>query len=96
MRELDLVRAAILVVRDETKVLARRKRLETSDINPVLGLDFIIVGGVDEGERKHAPLLQVRLVDTRKRADYDSETTKVARLESGVLTRRALTIVVVT
>lgn len=62
----------------------------------VVGLNLVVVGGVSEGKRKHTLLLQVGLVDTGERTGDDGKTTKVAGLESSVLTRRALTVVPVT
>ena len=80
----------------EREVLAGRERLEAEDIDLVRRADFVVVFGVGEGQGKHALLLQVRLVDTGERAGDDGKTTKEARLERGVLTRRTLTVVVVT
>lgn len=70
--------------------------LGAEKVDLVVGLDLLVVGGVREGEGKHTLLLQVGLVDTSEGAGDDSETAKVAGLESGVLTGRALTVVPVT
>lgn len=88
-------RAAILGVDTESDGLADGD-LSAEQVNTVLGVDLLIVGGVSEGQRKHTLLLQVGLVDTGKAASDDSETTQVTRLQSGVLTRTSLTVVPVT
>lgn len=73
-----------------------RKWDSVEETHLVIGLDLVVVGGVSEGKRKHTLLLQVGLVDTGERTGDDGKTTEVARLESSVLTRRALTVVPVT
>ena len=87
---------AISVLHNESKVLARSERLKTVDGNLVAGLDLIVVGGVDKGQRKHALLLQVGLVDTGEGASNDSKTTEETGLESSVFTGGTFTVVVVT
>ena len=96
MRKLDLVLAAILVLANERQVLAGGEALEAKDVELVIRLDLVVVGGVCEGQRKHALLLQVRLVDTSKGPDDDCQTTEVTRLKGGVLTRGTFTVVAVT
>lgn len=49
-----------------------------------------------KGEWQHALLLEVGLMDARKRLDNDGNTTQVARLQRSVLTAAALPIVLVT
>jgi hypothetical protein len=49
-----------------------------------------------EPEGEHALLLEVGLVDTSERADNDGAATEETGLEGGVLTRRTLTVVLVT
>ena len=85
--ELNLVLGTVLVLDGERQVLARRKGLETKDVDLVRRLDLLVVIGVDEREREHALLLQVRLVDTSERASDDGKTAEETGLESGVLTR---------
>ena len=92
----NLLLRAIAVLEHEREVLTGRKRLEAEDIDPVIRADLLVVGGIGEREREHTLLLQVRLVDTGEGAGDDSKTTEEAGLESGVLTRRTLTVVVVT
>lgn len=61
--------------------------------NRILGLNLVVVGRFGEGERKHTLLLQVGLVDTGKASGDDSKTTKMAGLESSVLTGATLAVV---
>jgi hypothetical protein len=62
---------------------------------PVGGRDLVVVGGVGKGERQHALLLQVGLMDARKGLDNDGHTAQVARLKRGVLAAGALAVVLV-
>ena len=87
--------AAIGGVDNEGKGLARLE-LGAEDIDTVIRSDLVVVGGVSESKREHTLLLQVGLVDTSERAGDDGKTTKVTGLKSGVLSRRALTVVPVT
>lgn len=80
----------------ESQILPWRKRLQTKNIDLVVGLDLVVIRRIDKRERKHALLLQVCLVDTRKRANNDGQSTKVAWLERRVLTGGTLTIVGIT
>ena len=95
VRELDLEVLAVLGVDLHGDGLANGE-LSAEDVDLVLGAELVVVGGVREGEGKHTLLLQVGLVDTSEGAGDDGETAKVTGLESGVLTRRALTVVPVT
>lgn len=79
----------------EGQVLARGEGGKTSDVNLVGSLELVVVLGVDEGKGKHTLLLQVGLVDTGEAADDDGKTTEEAGLKGSVLTRRTLTVVVV-
>lgn len=94
--KLDLLRGAVLVLNDEGEVFARSKALQTLDVNLVGTLDTVVVGRVDEGERKHTLLLQVGLVNTGEGADDDGKTTEETGLKSSMLTGRTFTVVVVT
>ena len=91
----DVVGLAILGVDTEGHGLANGD-LGGEQVNLVLGLDLVVVGGVGEGQRQHTLLLQVGLVDTSEGAGDDGQTTQVAGLQSGVLTRATLTVVPVT
>lgn len=71
----------------ESQVLAGLEVLEAEDIDLVVWTNLVVVGGVNEGQSKHALLLQVGFVDTGKAADDDGETAEEAGLEGGVLTR---------
>ena len=95
MRERDLLRRAVLMVEAQRQVLARRDALEAEDVDLVARPHLLVVRGVDERQREHALLLQVRLVDARERARDDREPAEEARLERGVLARGALAVVVV-
>lgn len=81
---------------NEGQVLARSERFETKNVDLVGRLELVVVGGIGEGQGKHALLLQVGLVDTGERPDNDGETTEVTWLESCVLTGRTLAVVGVT
>ena len=63
--------------------------------NPVLWLDAFIVGGVGKGKRQHALLLQVCLVDARKRPCDDGDAAEVAAFQGGVLPAAPLPVVLV-
>lgn len=95
VREGDLESLTVGGLDTESDGLANSK-LSAEDVDLVIGVDPVVVGGVGEGERKHTLLLEVGLMDTSERAGDDGETTKVAGLESGVLTRRTLTVVPIT
>lgn len=56
---------------------------------------LIVIGRIGEGQRQHALLLQVRLVDARKRLDNDRPAAQMTGLQSGVLSRRTLTVVLI-
>ena len=74
----------------EHQVLARRKRLQTTNIHPVVRLYPVIIRGIGKRQRKHAVLFQVRLMNPRKRAHNDREAAEIARLERGLLARGPL------
>jgi len=93
--QLDLVGSTVLGL-DAHGDRLTGSQLSAEDVDLVIRLDAVIVGGVDESERKHTLLLQVGLVDTSEGAGNDGETAQVAGLQSGVLTGRALTVVPVT
>lgn len=95
MRKGNLEGLAILGVDDHGHRLADSE-LSAEDVDLVIGLDLVVVGGVREGEGKHTLLLQVGLVDASEGAGDDGETAKVTGLESGVLAGRPLTVVPVT
>lgn len=96
VRERDLLLGPVRVLEHERQVLAGRERLEAEDVDLVVRARLVVVRGVDEREREHALLLEVRLVDTRERAGDDREAAEESRLERGVLAGGALTVVVVT
>ena len=86
---------SILMLCHKRQILPWRKALEPQNINLVIRLNLIIICRVHKRQRQHALLLQVRLVDTRKRADNDSEATEIAWLERGVLTGGTFAVVMV-
>ena len=55
----------------------------------VVAADPVVVCSLGEGQRQHALLLQVGLVDPRERLDDNGAAAQVARLQSGVLARRS-------
>jgi len=95
VRKSNVESGAVLGVDDHGYGLADSK-LGGEDIDLVIGLDLVVVGGVREGEGKHTLLLEVGLVDTSERAGDDGKTTEVAGLKSGMLARRSLAVVPVT
>jgi hypothetical protein len=90
------VLGSVGVLGNHGQVLARSEGIKTQDIDLVGTLDPVVVLGVSEGEGKHTLLLQVGLVDTGEAADDDGKTTEETGLKGSVLTRRSLTVVVVT
>lgn len=81
---------------DESQVLSWRKGLQAKNIDLVVGLYLVVIRRINESQCKHALLLQICLVDTGKRADNDSQSTKIAWFQSSVLTRGTLAIVGIT
>ncbi len=56
----------------------------------------VVVLGIGKGERQHALLLEVGLVDAGKALDDDGAAAKVAGLQRGVLAAAALAVVFLT
>lgn len=83
------------MLRNKRQVLTRRKALQPQNINPITRLDLIVVSRVYKRQRKHSLLLQVRLVDARKRPYDDRQTAEEAGLEGSVFAGGTLTVVVV-
>ena len=96
MCERDLILGTIAVLYHKRQVLAWREGLKTEDIHAVIRANLVVVFRVCKRERKHALLLQVRLVDMSKGPDNDCQTTEVTRLKGSVLTRGTFTVVAVT
>ena len=67
---------------------------ETLSGDLVAARDLIVVGLVDKCERDDTLLLQVGLVNTGERLGDDEASAEVTGLQSGVLTGRTLTVVV--
>jgi hypothetical protein len=84
------------VLGNQRQVLSWRKGIQSLDGNPIAGLDLVVVGGVDKSEREHALLLQVGFMDTGKGPSDDGKTSEETGLESGVFTRGAFAVVMVT
>jgi len=76
--------------------LALSEVLKVKKGDTIITRDAVVVSGVDEGKSKDTLLLKVGLVDTSEAASDDGNTTKVTRLDSGVLAAAALTVVAVT
>lgn len=74
---------------------SRGKRLDTAESNGIVSSDLVVVSGVHESEREHTLLLEVGLMDTSETLDNDGGTSEVTGLKSSVLTRRTLTIVII-
>lgn len=71
MAELDVEGGTVLGVDTQGDGLANLE-LSAEEVDLVLGLDLVVVGGVGEGKRKHTLLLQVGLVlkeDVSSRSD---------------------------
>lgn len=96
MRKLDLLRTPILPLQHHRQIPPRRKTLQALNRHLIARPHLLIIVRVRKREREHALFLQVRLVDTRERADDDGETAEEARFECGVLTGGTFTVVVVT
>ncbi|KAI6748867.1 hypothetical protein HG531_007814 [Fusarium graminearum] len=73
-------------------VLEHLVKTDSGDL--VTSCDLVVVSLVLESQGDNTLLLEVGLVDTGKRLGQDNAGTEVARLESSVLTGRALAIVV--
>jgi hypothetical protein len=95
MSELDLLRLSTLMLKNKRQVLSRCEALQALNIDMIVGLDLIVIGGVDKRERKHALLLEVGLVDTSEGAGNDSQSTEETWLECGMFAGGALTVVVI-
>ena len=87
---------AIRVFGNQGEVYSRSELLKAFDVNSVLWSELIVVRRVDEGQSKHALLLEVSLMNTGKAADDDGQTTEEAGLQSGMFTRGAFAVVVIT
>lgn len=96
MGKSKLLCRAIRLLHLESEVLAGSEALQAKDGNLIRRADLVVVGGVGEGESKHALLLQVGFVDTSEGTDDDGKTTEVAGLKSSVLTGGAFTVVGIT
>ncbi len=68
---------------------------EPQDADAVVLADLVVDGRIVEGQRQHALLLQVGLVDPGEAAHDDGPTAAEAGLHGGVLTARALAPVLV-
>jgi hypothetical protein len=90
------VNLSVLVSGNQCQVFAFSEFLETLNVDVIVTLELVIVGGINESEGEHALLLQVGLVDTGKAADDDGQTTEVSGLKSSMFTAGTLTIVRVT
>lgn len=88
--------SSVVVLNNESEVLARGEGLDADNVDFVSTLNLVVILGVDEGQSKHALLLQVGFVNTGKGADNDGSSTKEARLKSSMLTGGTFTVVVVT
>jgi len=95
VRELGFPGNTVLGVDTERHGLAYGE-LGAHEVDLVVEIDLVVVLRSGESEGKETLLLQVGLVDTSERADDDSDGTKVAGLESSVLTGRPLSVVPVT
>ncbi len=92
----DLILGAVLVLGKERNLGALSELGNTENVNKVIGANLVVVSGVGELEGEHTLLAQVGLVDTSERTGNDGATTRKTGLKSGVLTRRTLTVVLVT
>jgi hypothetical protein len=80
----------------QRQILPRRKLLQPNNIHLIARPHLIIIRRIRKRQRKHTLLLQIRLVDPRKRAHDDRETAEESRLQRGMLAGGAFTVVVVT
>ena len=76
-------------------VLARGEILQTENGDAILFLDLVVVGRVHEGQRQHALLLEVGLVDAGQALGEHHANAQIAGFHGGVFAARAFTVVVV-
>lgn len=70
-------------------------KFSVEDVDFVIGVDFVVVGGVGEGERKYILFFEVGFVDMSERVGDDGEIIKVVGFESGVFMRRIFIVVLI-
>ena len=92
----DVIDRAILVVGNERELGTRSELGETYDIEHVLFLDLVVVGGILEGEGEHALLLEVRFVDAGEALHDHGLHAEEARFHGGVFAAGAFAVVFVT
>ena len=92
----DVIDGAILVVGDERELGTRGELGETDDVEHVLFLDLVVVGGVLEGEGEHALLLEVRFVDAGEALHDHGLHAEEARFHGSMFAAGAFTVVLVT
>ena len=88
------LRGAIGVDERHGKLAARGHGLQPRDGHAVVLPHLVVVGLVLEGQGEHALLLEVRLVNAREALCQHHAHVEEARFHGGVLSRTALTIVV--
>jgi hypothetical protein len=93
--QLDVERAPVLGVHPHGDGLADGE-LGAHQVDLVLGLDLVVVFGVDEGQGQHALLLQVGLVDPGEASGDDGKAAEMSGFQSSVLSGAALSVVPVT
>ena len=76
-------------------ILSWLELVQAEDGNLVRPRNLVVVGSVLEPKRKHTLLLQVGLVDSGERSANDSSSTQESWLQSGVLSGRSLSVVLV-
>ena len=96
MNKWDTVLRTITVLANERDDAARCDCRDTLKVNKIIRANEVVVARLLERHRQKTLLLTVGLVDTSERLGNNGHTTKETRLQSSVLTRRALTVVVVT
>lgn len=76
---MSVPRLSVLRVNSQGYWFADRK-LRAQEINPVIRVDFVVVGGFNEGEGEHALFLQIRFVLWGTRVSLMIPTTSQNRL----------------
>jgi hypothetical protein len=85
MVQLDVFCASVTMLQGRDNLCAGRKFGKAIERDLVVGLDLVIVSLVVKGQREHALLLEVGLVDPGKGLDYDGMPSEESWLECGML-----------
>ncbi len=82
----DAILGAVLVPGHQGERNAGRERRQAQQADAVILLELVVVGRVREGQRQHALLLQVGLVDAGETLHDDGAAAQETGFHGGVLT----------